>query len=163
MSGDPKQDYFADGVVEDIITALSRFPSLLVVARTSSFAYNGQPADIKQIGQELAVRYILEGSVRRAGDRVRISAQLIQAETAVHIWAEHFDGSLTDIFAFQDEITANVVGALVPSLQSAEIAGVRRKTPESLDAYLARLGLPGLFDRSAGRGGAAAPRTSAQH
>ena len=135
MSGDPSQDYFADGVVEDIITALTRVPSLQVIARNSSFAYKGRATDIRQVGRELSVRYVLEGSVRKAGERLRISAQLIQAGTGVHLWAEQFDGSLADVFALQDEITARVVGALVPNLQGAEIARAHRKPPESLDAY----------------------------
>jgi TolB-like protein len=135
MSGEPSQDYFADGVVEDIITALTRVPSLQVVARNSSFAYRGRAIDIRQIGRELSVRYVLEGSVRKAGQRVRITGQLLQAETGVHLWAEQFDRNLADIFALQDEITARVVGALVPNLQGAEIARAHRKPPESLDAY----------------------------
>ena len=135
MSGDPQQDYFADGIVEDIITALTRVPSLLVVARNSSFAYKGRSVDVRQVGCELGVRYVLEGSVRKAGDRLRLSGQLIQANTGVHLWAEHFDGDLADVFALQDEITACVVGALVPTLQDAEIARVRRKPAENLDAY----------------------------
>jgi TolB-like protein/Flp pilus assembly protein TadD len=135
MSGDPAQDYFADGIVEDIITALTRVPSLSVVARNSSFAYKGRSVDIRQVGLELGVRYVLEGSVRKADTRLRISGQLIQADNGMHLWAEHFDGSLADIFALQDELTASVVGAVVPSLQGAEIARVRRKPPESLDAY----------------------------
>lgn len=135
MSGEPSQDYFADGVVEDIITALTRVPSLQVIARNSSFAYKGRATDIRQVGRELSVRYVLEGSVRKAGERLRISGQLIQAETGVHLWAEQFDGSLADIFALQDEITARVIGALVPNLQGAEIARAHRKQPESLDAY----------------------------
>jgi TolB-like protein len=135
MSGDPSQGYFADGIVEDIITALTRVPSLQVVARNSSFAYRGRAVDIRQVGRELSVRYVLEGSVRKAGDRLRISGQLILAETGVHLWAEQFDGSLADVFALQDEITARVVGALVPNLQGAEIARAHRKPPESLDAY----------------------------
>ena len=112
MSGDPSQDYFADGVVEDIITALTRVPSLQVIARNSSFAYKGRATDIRQVGRELSARYVLEGSVRKAGERLRISGQLIAAETGVHLWAEQFDGSLADVFALQDEITARVVGAL---------------------------------------------------
>jgi adenylate cyclase len=135
MSGDPSQNYFADGVVEDIITALTRVPSLQVIARNSSFAYRERAIDVRQVGRELSVRYVLEGSVRKAGQRLRISGQLIQAETGVHLWAEQFDGSLADIFALQDDITARVVGALVPNLQGAEIARAHRKTPESLDAY----------------------------
>jgi TolB-like protein len=135
ISGDPDQDYFADGIVEDIITALARFPSLFVIARNSSFTYKGRTVDIKQVGRELGVRYVLEGSVRKAGSRVRISGQLIQTETGAHIWAERYDSELSDVFALQDEITASVVGAIVPSLQQAEIERARRKPPESVDAY----------------------------
>jgi TolB-like protein/Flp pilus assembly protein TadD len=135
MSGEPSQDYFVDGVVEDIITALTRVPSLQVVARNSSFAYKGRAVDIRQVGRELSVRYVLEGSVRKAGGRLRITGQLLQAETGVHLWAEKFDGNLADVFALQDEITARVVGALVPNLQGAEIARAHRKPSESLDAY----------------------------
>jgi TolB-like protein/tetratricopeptide (TPR) repeat protein len=135
MSGDPEQDYFADGIVEDIITALSRFPSLFVIARNSSFTYKGRAVDIKDVGRELGVRYVIEGSVRKAGNRVRITGQLIQADSGVHVWAEHYDGDLGDIFALQDEMTASVVGALVPNIQKAEIRRTRDKPPESLDAY----------------------------
>lgn len=135
MSGGPEQDYFADGIVEDIITALTRVPSLLVLARNSSFAYKSRPIDIRQVGRELGVRYLLDGSVRKASARLRISGQLIQADTGIHLWAEQFDGNLADIFALQEEITARVVGALVPNLQRAEIERARRKPPESLDAY----------------------------
>ena len=135
MSGDPEQDYFADGIVEDIITALSRFPSLFVIARNSSFTYKGRSVDIRQVGRELGVRYVLEGSVRKSGNRVRISGQLVQAETGMHAWAEHYDGDLTDIFALQDQMTASVVGALVPSLQWAEVERARKNPPTNLDAY----------------------------
>jgi TolB-like protein len=102
MSGDPEQDYFADGVVEEIITALSRIRWLFVIARNSSFSYKGQPIDVKQVGRELGVRYVLEGAVRKAGDRLRITAQLIDAATGAHLWADRFDGSLEDIFELQD-------------------------------------------------------------
>jgi TolB-like protein len=135
MSGDPEQEYFADGVVEDIITGLSRVKWLFVVARNSSFIYKGQSVSVSQVGRELGVRYVLEGSVRRAGPRVRITGQLVEAETGVHIWAERYDRPLDDIFALQDEITLNVVGAIVPSLREAEIERVKRKRPENLDAY----------------------------
>lgn len=135
MSGDPEQEYFADGIVEDIITALSRFPSLFVIARNSSFTYKGRAVDIKQVGRELGVRYVLEGSVRKAGNRVRIAGQLIQADSGMHVWAERYESGLEDIFALQDEMTASVVGALVPSLQRAEIERARNKPTESLDAY----------------------------
>jgi TolB-like protein len=135
LSGDPDQAYFADGVVEDIITGLSRIKWLFVIARNSSFVYKGRPVNVRDVGRELGVRYLLEGSVRRADQRVRISAQLIEAESASHIWAERYDRPLDDIFALQDEITLNVVGAIEPSLRDAEVERVRRKRPENLDAY----------------------------
>jgi TolB-like protein/class 3 adenylate cyclase/Tfp pilus assembly protein PilF len=135
MSGDTEQDYFADGMVDDIITALSRFKDLLVIARNSSFVYKGQNADIQQVARDLGVRYVLEGSVRKAGHRVRITGQLIDAATRAHLWADHFDGELEDVFALQDHITESVVGALVPTLRRAEIERARRKPPASLDAY----------------------------
>jgi adenylate cyclase len=135
MSGDPEQDYFADGMVEDIITGLSRIKWLFVIARNSSFAYRGRTIDVKQVGRELGVRYVLEGSVRKAADRVRITGQLIDADTGAHVWAERYDRKSDDIFALQDEITLSVVGAIEPSLRLAEIARVKRKRPESLDAY----------------------------
>ena len=135
MSGDPEQEYFADGIVEEIITALSRFNWLLVMARNSSFAYKGRSMDVRQVGKELDARYVLEGSVRRARDRVRITAQLIDAATGTHIWADRFDGDMTDLFELQDDITASVVGAIKPSLRKAEIERARRKRPDSLAAY----------------------------
>jgi TolB-like protein/Flp pilus assembly protein TadD len=135
LSGDPEQEYFADGVVEDIITGLSRIKWLFVIARNSSFTYKGRAVDVKRVGRELGVRYVLEGSVRKSGDRVRISALLVEAETGVHLWAERYDRRLEDIFALQDEITLSVVGAIEPTLRDAEIARVKRKRPESLDAY----------------------------
>lgn len=135
LGGDPEQEYFADGMVEDIITGLSRIKWLFVVARSSSFTYKGRVTDVKQIGRELGVRYLLEGSVRKAGSRVRVCAQMLEAETGVHLWAEHYDRPLDDIFALQDEIALNVVGAIEPSVREAEIARVRRKRPDSLDAY----------------------------
>ena len=135
LSDDPTQDYFADGVVEDVITGLSRIKWLLVIARNSSFAYKGQAIDIKRIGHELGVRYVLEGSVRRADERVRINALLIDAGTGVHLWADRYDRHIADIFALQDEITLNVVGAIEPNLRDAEIERVKRKRPDSLDAY----------------------------
>ena len=135
MSGDPEQEYFADGIVEDIITALSRFPQLFVIARNSSFAYKGQSIDMKLVGRELGVRYLLEGSVRRAANRVRITGQLIDVSTGSHIWADRFDGGLDDIFELQDQVTAMVVGAIAPKLQRAEIDRAQRKPPENLDAY----------------------------
>jgi TolB-like protein len=146
MSGDPEQEYFADGVVEDIITGLSRIKWLFVVARNSSFTYKGQSVSVNQVGRELGVRYVLEGSVRKAGRQVRITGQLVEAETGVHIWAQRYDRPLDDIFALQDEITLNVVGAIEPSLREAEIERVKRKRPENLDAYdLVLRALPHVF------------------
>jgi TolB-like protein/class 3 adenylate cyclase len=135
MSGDPEQEYFADGIVEEIITALSRFHNLFVIARNSSFTYKGQPVDVKQVGRELGVRYVLEGSVRKVGNRVRITGQLIDATTAAHIWAGRFEGAFEDIFELQDKMTASVVGAIAPTLEQAEIERIKRKPTESLDAY----------------------------
>ena len=135
MSGDPEQEYFADGMVEDIITALSRFKLLFVIARNSTFTYKGKSVDVKQVGRELGVRYVLEGSVRKAGNRVRITGQLIEAATGTHLWADHFDGPLEDVFDLQDEVTASVVGLIAPKLEQAEIERARRKPTESLDAY----------------------------
>ncbi len=135
MSDDPEQEYFADGMVEDIITGLTRIKWLFVVARNSSFTYKGQSVSVSQVGRELGVRYVLEGSVRKAGPRVRVTGQLVEAETGAHIWAERYDRPLDDIFAVQDEITLNVVGAIEPSLREAEIERVKRKRPENLDAY----------------------------
>jgi TolB-like protein/class 3 adenylate cyclase len=135
MSGDPEQEYFADGVVEEIITALSRSRWLFVIARNSSFAYKGRAVDVKQIGRELGVRYILEGSVRKAANKVRITGQLIDVSTGAHIWADRFEGELANIFELQDQVTASVVGAIGPKLEQAEIERAKRKPTESLDAY----------------------------
>ena len=135
MSGDPEQAYFADGLVEDITTALSRFKALVVIARNSSFVFKGKSVDIQQVARELGVRYVLEGSVRKAGGRIRITGQLIDATTRAHLWAEKFDASIENVFELQDQITEKVVGALVPSLQTAELKRARRKPPASLDAY----------------------------
>jgi adenylate cyclase len=135
MSGDPDQEYFCDGMVEDIITGLSRIKWLFVIARNSSFVYKGRAVNVKQVGRDLGVRYVLEGSVRKGGNRVRITSQLIEAETGQHVWAERYDRSLDDIFALQDEITLNVVGAIEPSLRQAEIERVKRERPENLGAY----------------------------
>jgi adenylate cyclase len=135
MSGDPEQEYFADGMVEEIITALSRIRWLFVIARNSSFTYKGQAVDVKRVGRELGVRYLLEGSVRRGGGRVRITAQLIDAQSGAHLWAHRFDGSLEDIFELQDEVAVSVAGVIEPTLRQAEIERARRKRPESLDAY----------------------------
>ena len=135
LSGDPEQDYFADGVVEDIITALSRIRWLFVIARNSSFTYKGRAVDVKQVGRELGVRYVLEGSVRKAANRVRITGQLIDATTGAHLWADRFEGTLDDIFELQDQVAASVVGAIAPQLERAEIERAKRKPTESLDAY----------------------------
>jgi len=135
LSGDPEQDYFADGMVEDIITALSRMRWLFVIARNSSFTYKGRPIDVKQAGRELGVRYLLEGSVRRAANRVRITIQLLDATTGTHIWADRFDGTLDDIFDIQDKVATSVVGAIARQLEQAEIERSRRKPTESLVAY----------------------------
>jgi TolB-like protein/Flp pilus assembly protein TadD len=135
LSGDPEQEYFVDGIVDDIITELSRFPYILVIARTTSFTFKGKSVDIRQVGRELGVRYVLEGSVRKIGDRVRITAQLIEAETGSHIWAERYDRDLEDIFIVQDEITAQVVGSIHPEVLSAEMRRARQKPTESLDVW----------------------------
>jgi TolB-like protein len=135
MSGDPEQQYFADGIVEDIVTGLSRIKWLFVIARNSSFIYKGKPVDVRQVGRELGVRYVLEGGVRKAGGRVRITAQLVEAETGMHLWADRFDGAFEDVFELQDQITDRVVGIVEPSLRRSEIERSRRKRPENLDAY----------------------------
>jgi adenylate cyclase len=135
MSGDPEQEYFADGMVEDITTALSRIKWLFVIARNSSFTYKGRAVDVKQIGRNLGVRYVLEGSVRKAGTRVRITGQLIEAATGAHLWAERYDRDLADIFAVQDEITESVTVAIGPALAAAERQRAIRKPPDSLDAW----------------------------
>ena len=135
MSGDPEQEYFADGMVEEIITALSRFKSLFVIARNSSFSYKGKAIDLKRVGRELGVRYVLEGSVRKAGSRLRIATQLIDAASGAHIWADRFDGALEDVFEFQDEVTVKVVGAIAPRVERAEIVRAWRRPPSNTDAY----------------------------
>jgi adenylate cyclase len=135
MSGDPEQEYFADGMVEEIITALSRFKSLFVIARNSSFTYKGKAVDIKQVGRELGVRYVVEGSVRKAAGRVRITGQLIDATTGAHLWADRFEGKLDDVFALQDKITESVVSAITPTVYQAEIDLVARRRPTNLSAY----------------------------
>jgi len=134
-SSDPEQEYFADGVVEDIITALSRIRWLFVIARNSSFTYKGRAVDVKQVGRELGVRYVLEGSVRKAANRVRITGQLIDATTGTHLWADRFEGKLDDLFELQDQVATSVVGAIGPQLERAEIERAMRKPTESLDAY----------------------------
>jgi adenylate cyclase len=135
MSGDPEQEYFADGMVEEIITALSRFKWLFVIARNSSFTFKGKAVDIKEVGRRLGVRYVLEGSVRKAAGRVRITGQLIDAITGAHIWADRFERDLTDVFALQDEVTVAVVSAIQPKLLQTEIAIPTRRRPENLNAY----------------------------
>jgi adenylate cyclase len=135
MSGDPEQEYFVDGMVEEIITALSRIRSLFVIARNSSFTYKGQAVDMKRIGRELGVRYVLEGSARKSGNRVRITGQLIEAETGAHLWADRFDGSLEDVFDLQDQVASSVAGVIEPALQAAEIARSATQPTADLTAY----------------------------
>ena len=135
MSGDPEQEYFADGMVEEIITALSRLRWLFVIARNSSFTYRKRAMDVRQIGRELGVRYILEGSVRKAANRVRIAGQLLDVSTGAHLWAERFDGTLEEVFDLQDQVATKVVGAIAPKLEQAEIERAKRKPTESLDAH----------------------------
>jgi TolB-like protein len=135
LSGDPEQEYFADGMVEDIITALSRFRNLFVIARNSSFTYKGRAVDIKRVGRELGVRYVLEGSVRKAGDRLRITGQLIDASTGATLWADRFDGAFAEVFDLHDQVAVNVVGAIAPTVEDAEIERAKRKPTESLNAY----------------------------
>jgi TolB-like protein/class 3 adenylate cyclase len=135
LSGDRDQDYFADGMVEEIITALTRMRWLFVIARNSSFAYKGRAVDVKQIGRELGVRYILEGSVRKSGNKVRITGQLIDTSTGAHLWADRFEGGLENIFDLQDQVTTSVIGAIYPKLEEAEIERAKRKPTENLDAY----------------------------
>ncbi len=149
LSGDPEQEYFADGMVEDIITALSRMRWLFVIARNSSFAYKGRAVDAKQVARELGVRYVLEGSVRKAASRVRIAGQLIDGSTRAHLWADRFEGALEDIFDLQDQVTASVVGAIAPRLELAEIERAKRKPTENLDAYDCYLrGTASLYQRT---------------
>ena len=135
LSGDPEQEYFAEGMVEEIITALSRIQWLFVIARNSSFIYKGQSVDVKQVGRELGVRYVLEGSARKAGRRVRITAQLIDAFSGAHLWADHFDGSLEDVFDLQDKVASSVTGVIEPALQSAEIRRSVGRPTNDLTAY----------------------------
>ena len=137
MSGDPEQEFFADGIAEDIITALSRYPSLFVIARNSCFTYKGRVVDVKQVGRELGVRYVLEGSLRKSGNRIRVTAQLVEAETGNHIWAERYDRDLLDIFALQDEITEAVTIAVTPAIHDAELRRALRKPIGNLDAWTA--------------------------
>src|SRR6266852_128773 len=137
MSGDPDQEFVSDGIAEDVITALSRYPSLFVIARNSCFTYKGRAVDVKQVGRELGVRYVLEGSLRKAGNRIRVTAQLVEAETGKHVWAERYDRNLADIFALQDEITGAVTIAIAPAIAHAEQQRAMRKPPGSLDAWSA--------------------------
>jgi adenylate cyclase len=132
MSSDPEQEFFADGIAEDVITALSRYPSLFVIARNSCFTYKGRALDVKQIGRELGVRYVFEGSLRKAGNRIRVTAQLVEAETGRHVWAERYDRDLADIFAVQDQISEAVAIAIAPAVAEAELKRAMRKAPESL-------------------------------
>src|SRR5262244_2029746 len=150
LSGDPDQEYFADGMVEEIITALSRIRWLFVIARNSSFTYKGQAVGVKQIGRELGVRYVLEGSVRKAGGRVRITAQLIEAETGAHLWADRFDGSLEAVFDLQDQVAFSVAGVIEPALQAAEFQRAEdrpRSDPTAYDLYLRALRATGSWEK----------------
>jgi len=135
MSGDPEQEYFADGMVEEIITALSRIRWLFVIARNSTFSYKGQSIEVKRVGRELGVRYVLEGSVRKAGGRVRITAQLIDTVTGIHLWADRFDGSLEDVFDLQDKVAVSVAGVIEPALMAAEIRRSAERPTSELTAY----------------------------
>jgi TolB-like protein/Flp pilus assembly protein TadD len=135
LSDDTEQDYFTDGIVEEIITSLSRFKSFAVISRNSSFVYKGKAVDVRQVAQELGVRYVLEGGLRRSGERLRITAQLIEATSGAHLWADRFDGAVEDVFDVQDKITESVVGVIEPQIRQAEIERSRRKRPENLDAY----------------------------
>jgi len=148
MSGDPEQEYFADGMVEEIITALSRIRWLFVIARNSTFTYKGQPIDIKRVGRELGVRYVLEGSVRKGGGRVRITAQLIEAETGAHLWADRFDGSLEDVFELQEQVAISVAGVIEPALQAAESARSAHRPTSDLSAYDAYLRAYAMYSTS---------------
>jgi adenylate cyclase len=137
LSGNPEQEYFADGIVDDIITGLSRYPSLFVIARSSCFTYRGRAVEVQQVGRELGVRYVLEGSLRSAGRRIRVTAQLVEAETGGHLWAERYDRDVADIFAVQDEITLAVTTAIGPAIADAELRRAMRRRPDSLDAWVA--------------------------
>ena len=156
LSGDPEQDYFVDGVVEDLIIGLSRIKWLPVVSRNSTFVYKGKAVDVRQVGRDLGVRYVLEGSVRKSGDRVRLTTQLIEAATGAHLWADKYDRTIADIFALQDEITLSLVGIIEPKLREAEIQRAKRKRPENLDAYdlylramaALRVQMPGAADQA---------------
>jgi TolB-like protein len=162
MSGDPEQEYFADGMVEEITTAISRLPWLFVIARNSSFTYKGRAVDVKQVAREVGVRYVLEGSVRKAGNRVRITGQLIDTTTGAHIWADRFDGALEDIFELQDQVASSVVGAIEPRLRRSEIERAARKSTDRLDAYDLHLRALAQFDKFSAEGSAEAVRLLAQ-
>ena len=149
IGGDPEQEYFADGMVEEIITALSRIRWPFVIARNSTFTYKGRAVDVKQVGQDLDVRYVLEGSVRKAGQRVRISAQLIEAASGAHLWADRFDGSLEDVFEFQDRVAVSVAGVIEPTLQVAETARLAQRLTDDLTAYDLYLRAYSMFFTSA--------------
>ena len=154
MSGDPEQEYFADGIVEEIITALSHMRWLAVIARNSSFTYKGRNVDVKQVGRELGVRYVLEGSVRKSGNRLRITGQLIDASTGTHLWADRFDGEIKDIFDLQDQVTTRVVGAIAPKLEQVEIERAKRKPTEKsrcIRPLSARHGQPSSMDQGVQR------------
>jgi adenylate cyclase len=135
MSGDPEQECFSDGMVEEIITALSRNKRLFVIARNSSFTFKGKAVNIKQVAQDLGVRYVLEGSVRKSGTRIRITGQLIDAASGAHLWADRYDGTLEDVFDLQDQVASSVVAAIDPSVTRAEIERINRTPPSNLDAY----------------------------
>src|SRR5258705_7585668 len=160
MSGDPEQEYFADGMVEEIITALSRIRWLFVIARNSSFTYKGQAVDVKQVGRELGIRYVLEGSVRKAGGRVRITAQLVDALSGAHLWADRFDGLLEDVFELQDKVASSVAGVIEPALQAAETARSAARPTSDLTADDLYLRARSMFFLSArqSRRSAAPPR-----
>ena len=154
MSADPEQDYFVDGVTESLTTDLSRISGSFVIGRHTAFTYRGQAADLKKIGRELNVRYVLEGSVRKSGQRLRITGQLIDAVTGTHLWADRFDGSLEDVFDLQDQVALSVAGVIEPTLRQAEIERARRKRPDSVDAYdLYLRALPYAFTSMPGRCG----------
>jgi adenylate cyclase len=162
MSGDPGQEYFVDGMVEEITTAISRLPWLFVIARNSSFAYKGKSPDLRQVGRELGARYVLEGSVQKAGNRVRITGQLIDTTTGTHIWADRFDSGLDDIFELQDQVASSVVGAIEPKLRQSEIECAGRKPTESLDAYDLYLRALAQFNKLAAESHSEAVRLAGQ-
>ncbi len=135
LSGDPQQEYFSDGITDDLITALSNVRAFFVIGRGSSFTYKGRTVDVREVGHELGVHYVLEGSVRKSGDKVRVSAELIEAATGNHVWADRYDGGLDGVFDLQDEIAASVVGAIEPQIHRAEVERIRHKRPENFDAY----------------------------